>query len=246
MTSQEDVPLLDTTRVTFQSYHTTETSGRTKSVASLLVSRTVPSLLAVLTFIYLLLPFQSQAYPEMFQDDFFYYALTARHILAGHGSTFDGSHMTNGYHPLWMVVVLAVTAIFHAGVPFYAAFCVIIAAAVFLTYALLVAVFHNYTGPVTSQCLAAFFALNFLALNGGMEVTLTVPLLCLLVFFRLQRFDWTRGGRPCCWAYCPQPLCCPVSILCFLSPASLYLTYFYLPILLGGSGSRPFLLSFWA
>ncbi len=157
-----------------------------------MLSRAVPGLVAALTIIYLLLLFHSQAYPEMFQDDFFYYALTARHILAGHGSTFDGTHMTNGYHPLWMVVVLAVTAVFHAGVPFYAAFCVIIAAAVFITYALLVAVFRNYTGLVTSQCLAAFFALNFLTLNGGMEVTLTVPLLCLLVFFRLQRFDWNQ------------------------------------------------------
>jgi hypothetical protein len=37
-------------------------------------------------------------------DDSFYYFHIARHIASGHGSTFDGFHSTNGYHPLWMGV----------------------------------------------------------------------------------------------------------------------------------------------
>ena len=35
-------------------------------------------------------------------DDAFYYFKTASHISLGNGPTFDGEHMTNGYHPLWM------------------------------------------------------------------------------------------------------------------------------------------------
>ncbi|MEO8376306.1 MAG: hypothetical protein ABI579_01435 [Candidatus Sumerlaeota bacterium] len=38
-------------------------------------------------------------------DDAWYYIGIARHIAAGAGSTFDGIHATNGYHPLWMIVV---------------------------------------------------------------------------------------------------------------------------------------------
>lgn len=41
-------------------------------------------------------------------DDFFYYANTAWNIAAGHGSSFDGGITThNGYHPLFMVLILA-------------------------------------------------------------------------------------------------------------------------------------------
>ncbi len=35
-------------------------------------------------------------------DDSFYAFGVARHIAAGHGSTFDGEHLTNGYQPLWV------------------------------------------------------------------------------------------------------------------------------------------------
>ncbi len=38
-----------------------------------------------------------------FTDDAFYYAQIARNIALGAGSTFDGIHETNGYHPLWML-----------------------------------------------------------------------------------------------------------------------------------------------
>ncbi len=37
-------------------------------------------------------------------DDAFYYFGIARSIAAGGGSTFDGVTLTNGYHPLWMVL----------------------------------------------------------------------------------------------------------------------------------------------
>ena len=37
-------------------------------------------------------------------DDAFYYFKIATNIAQGKGSTFDGIHLTNGYHPLWMVI----------------------------------------------------------------------------------------------------------------------------------------------
>lgn len=41
-------------------------------------------------------------------DDAFYYFTIARHIAQGHGSTFDGIDATNGYHPLWMLLITPV------------------------------------------------------------------------------------------------------------------------------------------
>ncbi|MGZ4726103.1 MAG: hypothetical protein ACXWB2_00140, partial [Acidimicrobiales bacterium] len=38
-------------------------------------------------------------------DDAFYYFGIARNVAHGHGSTFDGIDPTNGYHPLWMLVL---------------------------------------------------------------------------------------------------------------------------------------------
>lgn len=41
-------------------------------------------------------------------DDAFYYYKVAQNVLTGHGFTFDQIHLTNGFHPLWMVVCLGV------------------------------------------------------------------------------------------------------------------------------------------
>lgn len=37
-------------------------------------------------------------------DDAWYYFQIARNVAGGDGSTFDGSNVTNGYHPLWLLV----------------------------------------------------------------------------------------------------------------------------------------------
>ncbi len=41
-------------------------------------------------------------------EDGFYYFTIARNLAAGNGSTFDGQHPTNGYHPLWLMVLALV------------------------------------------------------------------------------------------------------------------------------------------
>ncbi len=40
-------------------------------------------------------------------DDGFYYLKIAQHIAQGLGPTFDGLHLTNGYHPLWLLWLVA-------------------------------------------------------------------------------------------------------------------------------------------
>lgn len=45
-------------------------------------------------------------------DDSFYYLQVARNLAAGLGSTFDGVEATNGYHPLWMALLVPIYLIF--------------------------------------------------------------------------------------------------------------------------------------
>ena len=45
------------------------------------------------------------------RDDAYYYFKVAQNVGEGHGSTFDGIDVTNGYHPLWMLVCIPIFAL---------------------------------------------------------------------------------------------------------------------------------------
>jgi hypothetical protein len=44
----------------------------------------------------------------LLSDDAFYYFKIASNIVSGNGSTFDGIAPTNGFHPMWMLLMVAV------------------------------------------------------------------------------------------------------------------------------------------
>ncbi|HVZ38384.1 MAG TPA: hypothetical protein VHI13_03835 [Candidatus Kapabacteria bacterium] len=44
-------------------------------------------------------------------DDAFYYFTIARNVAAGHGTTFDGLSLTNGFHPLWLALITPLFAL---------------------------------------------------------------------------------------------------------------------------------------
>src|SRR5271155_5399745 len=47
---------------------------------------------------------------SMVDDDCYYYMKIASNIVAGHGSTFDGEILTNGFHPLRMGAITLISA----------------------------------------------------------------------------------------------------------------------------------------
>ncbi len=61
---------------------------------------------AVLVTAIFYLPLEKTLY--FFSDDAYYYFKVASNIVAGHGSTFDSYNLSNGYHPLWMVLILPI------------------------------------------------------------------------------------------------------------------------------------------
>lgn len=53
-----------------------------------------------------------QVTSRLFIDDSFFYYRVAQHVALGHGSTFDGTHLTNGYHPLWTGILAVMYRLF--------------------------------------------------------------------------------------------------------------------------------------
>lgn len=51
------------------------------------------------------------AISRLWPDDAFYYQQIARHIAQGDGSVFSPHEPTNGYHPLWMVLLVGLHAL---------------------------------------------------------------------------------------------------------------------------------------
>ena len=53
---------------------------------------------------------------NLIPDDAFYYFQLAQNIVHGAGSTVDGVNFTNGYHPLWLLILLPIFKFFSSGV----------------------------------------------------------------------------------------------------------------------------------
>jgi len=120
-------------------------------------------------------------------DDAFYYVQTARHIVAGHGSTFDGIHPTNGYHPLWMAVNLPIAALVADPVGMVRAVLAVSVACSLLTAMLLYAVVRRMCRHWLVPLLAVIlYTLNARAVVGslnGLETSLSTLLFTALLAF---------------------------------------------------------------
>ncbi len=139
------------------------------------------TIVAVITGFY---PFHAGAAKlKYFQDDFFYYLEIARNIAATGRSTFDGTTLTNGYHPLWLLVILGAWLAGKEQLVFIVVALLISAgtAACYLLTRSLCAI--SSLGSGSAVLLSAWTALFYLSIaRTGMEVILTVPL--MLAFLR--------------------------------------------------------------
>ncbi len=116
------------------------------------------------------------------RDDFFYYLVVAQNFAAGHGSTFNGIVSTNGYHPLWMLVLAAFSVFTAKGTAilvFVGAVCLAASVACFLwgrEILELSGVETTISAPL-ALWIAVFCCRRFYT---GMEVVLATPLAFLL------------------------------------------------------------------
>ena len=128
-----------------------------------------------------------------YDDDAFYYFQIARNIATGHGSSFDGIHHTNGYHPLWMLVCVVLSWLATGRAFFVLLQCVSFASFVVCFFAARKLFRQACRQNVLAEIAAVAVALQCLILtHGGMEITLTLPLALLLCVYRLRTgFTWS-------------------------------------------------------
>ncbi len=112
------------------------------------------------------------------EDDAYYYLVIARHIAQTGVSTFDGQSLSNGYHPLWMVVLVLQDLIL--GESFFITFTI---EALLIGGAL--ALILRRAPVVRADTSIAFTILSLFLLTPlvmrGMEISLVVFCIALLV-----------------------------------------------------------------
>lgn len=125
----------------------------------------------------------TENYIGTWSDDFYYYLKTAMNVVAGKGSTFDGSIATNGYHPLWMLLLIALVGVTGSGLGALAPLAVIVAGTTAATFWLserLAARVMGRSGAVSLVCALYGTIYFYVIAKHGMEINFTVPLMMYL------------------------------------------------------------------
>jgi hypothetical protein len=136
--------------------------------------------------------FSHRPWMTFLEDDFFYYLKIADNLAQGHGSTWNGLVLTNGYHPLWFALLAAQSRIFGS----------VLAVQIFVSLAIFVSTIATYLlarrllsqisdNLLLTSSLAACVALYSMHLyNGGMEIILAIPLALALALAYQGRWLW--------------------------------------------------------
>jgi len=115
----------------------------------------------------------------MLYDDFFYYMKVAENWVDGHGSTFNRLVPTNGYHPLWMLILAGAYAVLGGGVVLFHVVCAVCLVSAGLTFhlvrkmALAQGVSPLWAG-VVGLYITAFSLRHYVT---GMEAIVCLPLM---------------------------------------------------------------------
>jgi hypothetical protein len=131
----------------------------------------------------------SNAFLGLLEDDYYYYAIIADKFLTVGKLTYDGTTLTNGFHPLWFAVITALRVVCgRFGSVFYVALTLMECVSMCLTYELSRR-FASVLGasPRQSAIIAAVYSFGTAQLlTDGMECVVAVPLI-LWLFVELAR-----------------------------------------------------------
>jgi hypothetical protein len=128
-------------------------------------------------------------------DDAYYYLTIARNVAAGMGPTFDGLSRTNGFHPLWLLVL---TGMFSLDPNALDAVRIVIALQAGLAASGCFLVMSALSRRISSVGVLLFSVLllglprSSFALSGGMESALLF--LFLIVAWRVQKWTFAALG----------------------------------------------------
>ncbi|RLC48619.1 MAG: hypothetical protein DRH70_00635 [Candidatus Coatesbacteria bacterium] len=133
-------------------------------------------------------------------DDAFYYLKIAQNIIAGHGQTFDGESPTSGFHPLFMLLILPIAAIFEGSPEMAVRAMVILCATLFMLCAVVLSRIINSLAGRGAQALAFAAAVTAPSLVfvciGGLETSLSLLMVLMtLHLFIKMAMDETMRSR---------------------------------------------------
>lgn len=126
----------------------------------------------------------STAYLGLLEDDYFYYAIVADKLVTLGKLTYDGFTLTNGFHPLWFIVLVVLRAASgRFGPAFYVGLTLVSLTSMILSYELGRRFARELgAGPTSSSLIPAVYSIaTARLLSSGMESTVAVPLFLWLL-----------------------------------------------------------------
>ncbi|HEX6771726.1 MAG TPA: hypothetical protein VF126_06855 [Acidobacteriaceae bacterium] len=132
-------------------------------------------------------------YWSMPRDDFYYYLKIAHNLAHGRGSTFNGLVPTNGYHPLYFLLIAALCRTTDSLNHILTAVWMFATAMTVVTYQLVYWILRRFSSRVPVCAAAALFiAVASLDLfRDGMEITLALPLAFAFILLLVREAVWT-------------------------------------------------------
>ena len=144
------------------------------------------------------LPLRLTIFRFVFEDSF-YYLSVARNLIDGNGSSFDGIHPTNGYHPLWMLVSILLVFPFEAGsvTPFHlllSVCCVFHVLTAFLIYRTVLLGGHRMVAVVAALLWLLNYNVAGIAMCGLETAMFAFLVIATVYSYVLRRNDLSAGG----------------------------------------------------
>lgn len=129
----------------------------------------------------------------LLHDDAYYYARMALSWYQGHGYSFNGIEQSNGFQPLWMLLVTGLACLTAGALkPFFVACVAAVACINAATIWWFARLFRERLGEVSAWLVPLFLMVILPSVfSWGMETLLAVPALYFLVY-RLGSSGWSR------------------------------------------------------
>lgn len=126
-----------------------------------------------------------------YEDDFYYYLKTAINFIELGFPTFDGEIATNGYHPLWFLIISGFVALFGKGKLFFIAmntFVLMLNVTSLVLLRKLLSLFLENKYYI--ETIVVLFIYKFINLSiTGMEVIATVPMILFLMYYFQKNYE---------------------------------------------------------
>jgi hypothetical protein len=138
---------------------------------------------------------------NLISDDAFYYFLIAKNVISGVGTSVDGVNLTNGFHPLWLVILLPIFKLFGSGMtpdmaPIYATLglsVILDGLVAFVIFRIVSRYTMNVWLKFTSVAVWLFNPFNVYEMLGGLETSISIFFISLLVLLGIKLRESPRA-----------------------------------------------------